>query len=164
MSPQKRGIPIGSVGMAPSPFFRPNLCIMHAQSTFPKRIQSYENSATHSRRVLIVSKEYECGRNARSGAPPGRHIWLGPAWRGVAGLARTTSASTTFRKFYGYMRTADPIGTAYDRLLQSMQTYRSTQLSFFRGIGRSGRRTPSHSQHCSGSLVVVSMVCEGIGE
>ena len=56
------------------------------------------------------------------------------------------------------MRTADPIGTAYARLLQSMQTYRSTQLSFFRGIGRSGKRTPSHSQHCSGLLVVVSMM------
>src|SRR6476661_2570427 len=56
------------------------------------------------------------------------------------------------------MRTADPIGTAYDRLLQSMQTYRSTQLSFFRGIGRSGKRTPSHSQHCSGLLVAVSML------
>jgi len=82
--------------------------------------------------------------------------WTRLAWGCCS--ARTTSTSTTVGKCYGYMRTADPIGTAYDRLLQSMQTYRSTQLSFFRGIGRSGRRTPSHSQHCSGSLVVVSML------
>jgi hypothetical protein len=133
MSPQKRGIPIGSVVVAPFPIFGPNLCIMHVQSTFPKGIQSYEMSV---------------GAMPEAGLPQEAYLaWTRLAWG--CWSARSTSASTTVRTFYGYMRTADPIGTAYDRLLQSMQTYRSTQLSFFRGIGRSGRRTPSHSQHCS---------------
>jgi len=61
----------------------------------------------------------------------------------------------------GYMRTADPILSAYARLLQPIQTYRSTYTSFFRGITRSGTRAASHSQHCSGSLCVVSMFLRG---
>src|SRR6476660_8164516 len=48
--------------------------------------------------------------------------------------------------------------------LQPMQKYRSTQMPLFRGIARSGKRTPSHSQHCSGLLLGGSMFCEGIGE
>ena len=42
--------------------------------------------------------------------------------------------------------------------LQPMQKYRSTQMPLFRGIARSGKRTPSHSQHCSGLLVVASIL------
>ena len=61
-------------------------------------------------------------------------------------------------KPYGYMRTADPIFTAYDRPLQFMQIYRSSEVPSFRVTTRSGNRAPLHSQHCSGSLFVISII------
>src|SRR5262245_52869213 len=72
-------------------------------------------------------------------------------------LRAQLEVGSTFNN-YGYTRTADHTFTAYDRLLQSMQIYRSTPSPFFRGTTRSGKRAPSHSQHFSGSLVLISML------
>ena len=56
MNPQKRGIPIGSVVVAPFPIFRPNLSITRTQSTFPKESRSLNTQLTDPLRGLLVFK------------------------------------------------------------------------------------------------------------